>query len=152
MELYNSKHRPPTASILIRQSVFESDVYKKCLEQISSFGDLSFFLSAAHCGKVYGMRDIMSVYRMNNSGVSNVFNTTNDKVLQFANENLTLYKIFGKQYKEECVNVYVIDYINHFFRCRKTGMVRLQLLIIPLLKFPKHTLQLLYQRIISHFR
>lgn len=151
-ELYQSKHRPPTASILIRHSVFESDVYKQCLDQISSFGDLSFFLSAAHCGKVYGMTDVMSVYRMNNNGVTNVFNSTNDIVLKFANENLKLYKIFGEQYKEECVNVYVIDYINHFFRCRQYGVIRLRLLTTPLMKFPKHTLQLFFQRVVSHYK
>lgn len=152
LELYKSEHRPPTASVLIRHSVFESDVYKKCLEQISSFGDLSFFLSAAHNGKVYGMADVMSVYRMNNNGISNVFNTTDDKVLKFANENLKLYKIFGTQYKEECINVYVIDYINHFFRCKKMDIFRPSLLIIPFLRFPRHTLRLLYKRCLSHFK
>lgn len=149
-ELYRSEHRPPTASILMRQSVFESDVYRQCLEQISSFGDLSFFLSSAHCGRVYGMTDVMSVYRMNNHGVSNVFSTTNDRVLKFADENLKLYQIFGEQYKDECIAIYVIDYINHFLRCRKLGVLRPRLLLTPLMKYPVQTLRLLYQRVFSH--
>jgi len=150
-ELYMSKHRPPTASILLRKTVIESDVYKKCLKQITSFGDLSFFLSAAHCGKIRGMDDVMAVYRMNESSVTNVFKTTNDRVLDYANDNIKLYKIFGKQYKKECVAVYVVDYINYFFRCKQQGKIRPKLIIIPLLKFPNYTLKYLMKRFCAHF-
>lgn len=150
-ELYMSKHRPPTASILMRKSVIESNIYKECKQKISSFGDLCFFLSSAHCGKVHGMNEVMSVYRMNNKGVSNVFNTADDKALQFADDNLLLYKIFGKQYKKECINVYVIDYINHFFRCLHMGNIRPKLLYRPFLRFPIVTIKLLTIRLSSHY-
>lgn len=145
-ELYTSTHRPPTASILIRKTVLESDVYKISMHEIKSFGDLCYFLSSAHCGKVRGMADIMAVYRMNDSGVTNVFNSINDKVLKYANDNIKLYKIFGNQYKEEATRIYVIDYINHFLRCLKAGYLRPKLLIKPFIKYPDITIKLLYGR------
>lgn len=151
-ELYSSAHRPPTASILMRKAVIESAVYKWSTKEITLFGDLSFFLSSAHCGKVRGMTDIMSVYRMNENGISNIYHSVNDKVLSYADANLRIYKVFGEQYREECIKIYVIDYINHFFRCQHAGKFRPQLLLTPLMKYPAYTLSFLYERISNHFR
>ena len=83
---------------------------------------------------------------MNDSGVTNVFNSINDKVLKYANDNIKLYKIFGNQYKEEATRIYVIDYINHFLRCLKAGYLRPKLLIKPFIKYPDITIKLLYGR------
>lgn len=151
-ELYTPVHRPPTASVLMRYSVLESDVYKVFRKMCLSFSDIPIFLSCANCGKVRGMSENMSVYRMNAGGVTNVFNSTNDRVLKFANDNLKLYHIFGTQYKEECIRIYVIDYINHFFRCYHLGNLRPSLIVKPLMKHPCVTLRFFMNRLINYLQ
>ena len=88
---------------------------------------------------------------MNESGITNIFKTSDVRVLKYAKDNLKLYKIFGKQYKKECVSIYVIDYINHFFRCKQLGKFRPLLIFIPFIRYPIYTLNFLYNRIYKHF-
>lgn len=146
-ELFTTTHRPATASIVIRREVLESEVYKTSMREIKAFGDMCYFFSSAHCGKVRGMSDIMSVYRINPGSVTNVFYSTDDNVLKFANDILKLHKIFGEQYKEESSKIYVIDHINLFFRYLKAGRLRPKLLMKPFIKYPIITVKLLYGRI-----
>ena len=150
MEMYDRRHRPPTASIVMRKSVIESSVYKDFIKRNLSFGDLPLFFSCVHCGRVRGMTDVMSVYRMHEGGITQVLKHDDKRYLKFAEDNLALYKIFGNQYKEECVKIYVKDYINLFFAHRKEGNWCLLLILKPLFKFPIHTLQYLHHRFHIH--
>lgn len=150
LEMFDRRHRPPTASIVMKKSVIDSSVYKDFIKHNLSFGDLPIFFSCAHCGKVRGMTDIMSVYRMHEGGITQVLKHDDKKYLKFANDNLTLYKIFGNQYKEECIKIYVKDYVNLFFAHRKEGKWDLQLILKPLFRFPKHTIQYLSHRFHTH--
>lgn len=152
LELYSSSHRPPTASVVMRTSINNTDVYKDFVKYNLSFGDIPLFLTCAHYGKVRGMADIMCVYRKHQGGMSAAFESINDQVLIFAEDNLKLYKIFGKKYKTECVKIYTIDYLNHFFRCRKQGKTRPILIIKPLLRYPFYTIRFLYDRIHNHYK
>lgn len=147
MEMYQSCHRPPTASLMMRRTVIESNVYKEFIKRNLSFGDIPFFLSCASNGKVRGMTDIMSVYRMHSGGITQIIKGNEEKILKFAEDNLALYHIFGNQYKDECIKIYVKDYINLFFDKMKEGSLHLRLIAKPLLRFPIHTLRYLFMRI-----
>lgn len=57
----------PTASVVYRRSMADSfpPLKKICWMK---YGDIVLFLKCTHTGRVWGMKDIMSVYRMTNSG------------------------------------------------------------------------------------
>lgn len=151
LEMYQ-QCRPAEASVVMRTSIHHCDVYKKFVESGISFGDLPVFLTCAHCGRVHALTDVMAVYRIHKSGVSNIFNSNNRMVLKFAEDNLKLYKIYGDQYKEECINIYVMDYVNFFLKARKNGEMLYDVLFHVLRQFPVKTLQCLTHRFkYSHF-
>lgn len=88
-----------TASVVLRRSVLDSDIYKKArLNKKYIYGDIITWLSAAHEGKVFGMSDIMSVYRRQETGA--VFKYDLNRIKKQAYHSLEIYKVFGKQYKE----------------------------------------------------
>lgn len=121
LEIFQFSRRPSTASFFMRSKIYESNVYKAFLESHLSFGDTPTFLSCAHEGKIRGMSDIMSVYRKHSQGLTNTFNSGTKEMLRFANDQLKIYKIFGNEYKRECIRIYVIDHINYFFINLKNG-------------------------------
>ena len=146
LELYNDKYRPTTASFFFRSSVYDSIVYKNFLKENLIFADIPLFLSCAHEGKVRGMSDIMSVYRKHASGLTNTFNSGSKRMLRFADDQLKLYKIFGDEYKNECVKIYVIEYINYFFMNKRKGHIQLKSLFKVAFNYPATTLRFLYER------
>lgn len=88
----------PTASVVIRYT----DEYKKwrtlaAQNKIFCYGDILCFLSACKCGKLYGMSDIMSVYRKQEGGA--VFNYSIQREIRHAYHCLEIYKVFGEEYK-----------------------------------------------------
>lgn len=145
LELYEG-HRPPTASILVRTNVYKSNVYIKSIEANLSFGDIPLFLACAHEGKVRGMSDVMSGYRMQASGMSNIFKSGDNQMLKFAEDNLMLYKIFGKEYRDICIRVYIMDYLNYFFINYHKGKIKITSLLKILTKFPFKTLRIIKER------
>ena len=147
IELYNENYRPPTASLFFKSSVLRSDVYQKSLHTNLVFGDIPLFLSCAHEGKVRGMNDVMSVYRKHQQGMTSTFNNGSKLMLRFADSNLSLYKIFGDQYKEECTKIYVIENINYFFINLHQKRYRIGTLIKVLLKYPITTIHFIKERI-----
>ncbi len=145
LEMYKSC-RPAEASVVMRSSVLKSDVYKKFVQMKLSFGDIPVFLTCAHCGKVYAMTKPMAVYRIHKDGISNIFKKPNKMVLKFAEDNLKLYKIFGKEYKRESTQIYVIDTINYFLLCIKNGEFNWAIIIKILLRHPIITIKFLKER------
>lgn len=88
----------PTASVVIRYT----DEYKKwrtlsAKNKAFCYGDILCFLSASKCGKLYGMSDVMSVYRKQEGGA--VFNYSTQREIRHAYHCLEIYKVFGKEYK-----------------------------------------------------
>ena len=145
LEMYETC-RPAEVSVVMRSDIYKSDVYKRFVDAELSFGDLPIFLTCAHCGLVYAMTDVMAVYRKHPSGLSAIFNTNSQMVLRFAEDNLKLYYIFGKQYKNICTNIYVIDYINYFLKARKEGKYMFGILMKVFLKYPILTIKSLINR------
>ena len=146
LEMYQPQYRPATASIVFASEMYRSDVYQKTLDYHLSFGDIPMFLCCAHMGKVRGMSDTMSVYRKHVQGLSNIFDRNDDLVLKFAQDNLALYKIFGKEYKEECTKIYVMDYFNFFMRNQKRGKYRWDILLKILFTHPIYTITFIIDR------
>ena len=136
--------RPAEASVVMRTCVHQSDVYKKFVQSKMAFGDLPIFLTCAHCGKVHALNENMAVYRIHEGGVSSMFRKLDESVLRYANDNLKIYKIFGDDYKGESISIYVMDHLNFFWNSRKIGKWRFDILLRPLLKFPKTTIKLLF--------
>ncbi len=147
MELFQWNHRPPTASIFFRSEVYRSPVYLKSLKANLSFGDTPLFLSCAHEGKVRGMSEVMSVYRKHPQGMTSTFDKGSKSMLKFAADNLKIYRIFGDEYKEECVRIYVMDHINYFLLNLHHGKILLRSLIKVLVKYPCITVKFLWVRL-----
>lgn len=145
IELY-TQNPPATASFFFRSSVYDSIVYKKFLKEKLIFADIPLFLSCAHEGKVRGMSDIMSVYRKHPTGLTNTFNSGSKRMLRFADDRLKIYKIFGEEYKKECINVYVIEFLNYFFINLKRGHLQIKSLLKVIFKYPSTSLKFLYER------
>ena len=145
IEIY-TQNPPATASFFFRSSVYDSIVYKKFLKEKMIFADIPLFLSCAHEGKVRGMSDIMSVYRKHTTGLTNTFNSGSKRMLRFANDRLKIYKIFGEEYKKECINVYVIEYLNYFFINMKRGHLKIKSLLKVIFRYPTTSLKFLYER------
>lgn len=64
-----SKWMVPTASIVYRRELVEH--YQIKHPEWLSFGDIVLALKCSHTGKVYGMRDVMSLYRIHPNSVTN---------------------------------------------------------------------------------
>lgn len=60
----------PTASVIYRKSLVDSFPPLKNAHWIK-FGDIVLFLKCTHVGRVWGMKNKMSVYRMTNNGAVN---------------------------------------------------------------------------------
>lgn len=146
-ELFMWKHRPPTASIFFKHVIYESSVYKQSLEAKLSFGDTPLFLACAHEGKVRGMSEVMSVYRKHVNGITETFKAGSKAMLKFADDQHKLYKIFGDEYKEEAINIYVVDYVNFFFLNLHQGKCYLFVLLKVFFEYPRVTMTFLRERL-----
>lgn len=65
------KWQLPLASIVFRKSLLDSTEYKTLVSTQKFRGGFLLFLAASKLGKVYGLSECLSVYRKNDSGVSN---------------------------------------------------------------------------------
>lgn len=70
----------PTASIMIRQKVNQMEITDR--ENILN-GDILIVEMAAHQGKVWGMKEQMSVYRIQNSGVTYNADSAKRRMMQY---------------------------------------------------------------------
>ena len=146
LELYRT-FRPITCSVVMRMEILRSNLYEKYLNSNIPFGDLPAFLSCAHYGKIWGMTDVMAVYRKHDGGATSVLEKPDERMLSFfANGHLQIYKIFGNAYKEQATKIYVMEYINFIQMSYQTGRIRIDLLVKMILTHPIYTLQFLYKR------
>lgn len=98
LEIY-SEWIIPTASVLLRVSIFKSDIYKLASNNSNfAHGDIVIFLSCANRGKIKGMSDVVSVYRRHSGGVTFVRNPNMCERLIKHNENIPI--VFGEQYEK----------------------------------------------------
>ena len=93
----------PTASWLIRRSVFSSDIYQKMVTIPTLNGDDKLRYSCAKLGRLYSFSKIMSVYRIQPSGMSQGFQESYSQSFIFntyAIKILELGEPYQKQFKQ----------------------------------------------------
>lgn len=93
----------PTASVIYKKEITESDFYKKIKEDRNLiFGDTPLFLTSTKYGRVRGFSNTMVVYRRWINGVSYGINLKRDYLQYFHNK--TLGKYFPKIKKYVKIN------------------------------------------------
>ena len=93
VEIYE-KWTIPTASVVLRKDVIESDLYTKVShEKRFVYGDIVLSLTASKCGKIHGSPEIMSIYRKHSGGV--VFQETLSH--KSFKHDIALGELFGKE-------------------------------------------------------
>ena len=98
----------PTASTVIRSSVYNSDVYKKSFnDNRILFGDLSLFLCCACVGKIWGMSDCMSVYRRLEQGAVIRSQKKYYDINRSKNHLLAIYENFGNELKSVTEDIFI---------------------------------------------
>lgn len=100
----------PTASVIVRRQVTESDLYLKAQKNKKIIvGDLILFLTASSLGKIFAINEVMSVYRRHYGGVT--YNSSIDRDLKLIEQQKAIVEIFGPQYKDiskmHISNVYI---------------------------------------------
>ena len=105
----------PTASVVLKSSVFNSYIYQEAIRNKKFiYGDIILFLSCCACGKVYGMSNVMCVYRRHEG--SAVFDYSVERQIKQAYHSLEIYKVFGIQYieisKEKFFNYGMMAFLN----------------------------------------
>ena len=133
----------PTASVMVRHSVSENDLYKHLLyEKDYVFTDIILFLTASKFGKLRGMPDTMSVYRRQSSGVTaKAYFGKESTQIKLADEFLELADMFGKEYRPQAEKNYSQKYFTLFMLSREKGTTNWKYLWNALFKYPKNILR-----------
>lgn len=119
----------PTASVVVRHSIFDSEIYHKTKESRRFvFGDILLFLSATHCGKAYAMAETMSVYRRHEGGVTALHSIKRD--LQIIEHQKEIVRVFGPEYDSIAKRHISELYLSIRDKYRKEGNKRKALLSI----------------------
>lgn len=111
-ELY-SEWNWTTPTLMFRKSVYTSAMYKT-LQRIKKpvFGDVTLTMSCAKIGKVWGMSDVVGVYRRLQSGATTrVFS---EKELHFYNRSA-----ISKHFSQDCRDYDSMRFSGHFVWCLK---------------------------------
>lgn len=117
----------PTASVTLRREVLQSDIYIKAFHNKKfCYGDIILFLSCAACGKVYGMSDVMSVYRRHEG--SFVFSYDVNRQIRQAYHSLEIYKVFGNEYKSLSIEKFYKNGLEAFLNAKAKGEIHYRLL------------------------
>lgn len=127
----------PTASIVYRKK--EVDAYT--LKNADSFiaGDVVLILKCMHVGRVWGMSEHMSVYRMNPGGATSHVNSWNDK-LKLCKHYEALMQNFPRINADYCYRfIAMIHYTN--FRKSPEARVKVKSLWIALKNKPSYVLR-----------
>lgn len=130
----------PTASVMLRSSVLNSEVYHKLfVERRFIFGDISLCLSASTCGKLRGMTDVMSVYRRQSSGMTaRAFWGKESTQIQLAEMNIELAKVMGKEFMPIAEKNYAQNYLTLFMMSRENGQTNWKYLHEAFFRYPKN--------------
>lgn len=98
-----------TASIMFRSNIFQSHqaincMYDKRFIQV----DVVLWLICASLGKVYGMKDVMSVHRLLENGYTRQFLSNSNRLCEinykFCEHNKALISVFGEKLGDEFVS------------------------------------------------
>ena len=112
----------PTASVVLRSSVYASDLHKKVKEAKLSRGDTPLFCTAASLGKVRGMKEPMSIYRKN-EGSYMAQPKTFERISQYVCHMRVFPVLFGEEY-EKISHKYVVNCIvDNIMKSRRNNNV-----------------------------
>jgi glycosyltransferase involved in cell wall biosynthesis len=116
-----------TASVLFRKDILLSGLMKKVITNKNFiYGDLPLFLVCAHYGKIYGMEEVMSVYRRVNTSVTHIISYRNS--IKYANHSIEISKVFGDVYSRIAKKNYVLSLMTLFFRSLFDFTIRIAVL------------------------
>lgn len=128
----------PTASVVFKRTVYESSIYKKTNSDTAfCYGDILIFLSCCACGKVYGMSDVMSVYRRHEG--SAVFDYSIERQIKQAYHSLEIYKVFGDEYKVLSKDKFFHHGMEAFLNAKAEGEISYKLLFDLIIYTPAKT-------------
>lgn len=98
LELYHNI--VPTPTILYRIEALDSRCFNQLCNSVKKvgFGDLTICMVCSSIGKVFGMSDVVSVYRRLNSGAT-IFLLRKNPLIDF-NNRIAISKYFGKEFKQ----------------------------------------------------
>lgn len=102
-----------TASVVIRKDVLLSERYKKAkADNRFTSGDITLYLAAASIGRIYCISDFMSVYRVNQGGVTNAMRKD---PFMFVNEVKLMNEHFGDKFSRSFKNNLAKGYLRTLF-------------------------------------
>lgn len=117
----------PTASVVVRYNEAYKEWHRKATENRHfCYGDILCFLSASKCGKLYGMSDVMSVYRKQEGGA--VYTYSVNRQIKQAYHSLYIYKVFGKEFKKLSYLKFSQNALEAFWNSRGQGKTEYKLL------------------------
>ncbi len=114
-ELY-TKWYSPTASLVLRRSVYDSELHKKfrASKKLVS-GDMQLVISTSYCGKMFGFSDVMSVYRVHKGGVSQAFGKVHTALFNHYIEMLHILPKELRPYEKRSVaNFFILGFRDAF--------------------------------------
>ena len=94
----------PTASLVYRQNIVESDFYKKKVladKNIRFAGDIPLVLTCYHFGAIHAINDVTCVYRRQPNGF--MLSSDSNRRLLSGDHKYSFFKVFGKEYLESSV-------------------------------------------------
>lgn len=144
----------PTSTVMIRRAVFETELYPTFLKDPKIItGDLPLWLTCATLGSLHGLPDVFSVYRRLPSGF--MLKMKAEQRLAMGEHREEVYKVFGKRYKDSCLQMAMVHYRLALSYAKKEGNPKayvkaLWKSIIVRVKYPdiaiNHILMILKQR------
>ena len=110
-----------TASVLFRTEITATPLYKQIKgNKKIIFGDTPLFLTCSRYGKLRGMSDTMSVYRRQENGVTQAFNTPDPTLYtKLYIHKYELYRIFidgNFPFKDALIEKYIHPILSFFIR------------------------------------
>lgn len=129
----------PTASVVFRRTVLESKIFNVANSDSKfCFGDIVMFLSCAACGKVFGMSDVMCVYRRHEgSAIYPIYNL--HQHIRNSYHCLEIYKVFGIEYKALSIEKFYKNGMEAFLNAKAKGEIHYKLLYDLVRYAPKRT-------------
>ena len=135
----------PTASVVYRRSMVDGFPPLKQTNWMK-YGDIVLFLKCTHTGRVWGMKDKMSVYRMTNNGVvisQSLDPKSEEKICNHYRFLMMNYPQLDKKWPSE----YIAQYYYTKFRNIKKNGDKLRCLFVALRFSPCMVLEKLYSAI-----
>lgn len=154
VEIYR-KWIVPTASVVLRSKVRDSELYKKVTSNKKFvFGDTPLFVTCAELGKVRGFANSMSIYRRVAGSATYRQSDNYDKIKARSYHYLEFRNVFGPRYKKEAEMDFIADGLYCFTHSIRSHKDKIQWwgLVIPLKTNIWWTLICSLEMAIAHMR